>query len=175
MECVHACRFFQHRTHPHIFNEQSLQLLCFAEGASWPLASRRLLFSPNMYLTIISDLSLASGGQKIACCSPLRNYESDPLFILFAARRRVAQKVKENLFWTEHYLFMVHLAEAWAARSGSQKEILHPYIIYIFLHFSRAPALSYISAAPALHSAPAGVISLKPAVGVCFGAWAKSA
>ena len=41
-------------------------------------------------------------------------------------RRRVAQKVKENLSWTEHYLFMVH--EAWAAWSGAQKGILHSNI-----------------------------------------------
>jgi hypothetical protein len=49
----------------------------------------------------------------------------------------VAQKVKENLFWTEHYLFMVHLSLLLGAA--------HKKGYFIRIYFSRAPAGTFVS------------------------------
>jgi hypothetical protein len=111
--------------------EQSLQLLCFAGGAFWPLASQ-LFFVLNMYLTIISDLSLAETKTSLLSLplSTLRNMKA--IHYLYCSRCGVEwrKKVKENLFWTEHYLFMVHKT---CEQLGAARKKGYFIRIYIFL------------------------------------------
>jgi hypothetical protein len=162
--------FARHRTH--IFNEreeeQSLQLLCFAGGTFWPLASHPewATFFLNMYLTIISDLSLAETKTSLLSLplSTLRNMKA--IHYLYCSRCGVEwrKKVKENLFWTEHYLFMVH--EAWAAWSAAQKGILHSNI------FLKSPGtFIYFCGALLCILLPLEWFLSQAAGCVCFGAW----
>lgn len=84
--CVRVC-FLPSSAHPHIQWERGK-----AKSAALVFCRRRILatcqpplsFFLNMYLTIISDLSLAKTKNSLlsAALNPLK-YESDPLFILF--------------------------------------------------------------------------------------------
>jgi hypothetical protein len=147
-----------------------------AKSAALVFCRRRILatcqpalFILNMYLTIISDLSLAETKTSLLSLplSSLRNMKA--IHYLYCSRCGVEwrKKVKENLLWTEHYLFMVH--EACEQLGAARKK---GYFIRIYISQEPRPALSYISA---LHSAPVGVISLASSCVCVLGAWVKSA
>jgi hypothetical protein len=125
-------------------------------------------FFLNMYLTIISDLSLAETKTSLLSLplSTLRNMKA--IHYLYCSRCGVEwrKKVKENLFWTEHYLFMVH--EAWAAWSAAQKGILHSNI------FLKSPGtFIYFCGALLCILLPLEWFLSQAAGCVCFGAWQK--
>jgi hypothetical protein len=123
-----------------------------------------------MYLTIISDLSLAETKTSLLSLpllSSLRNMKA--IHYLYCSRCGVEwrKKVKENLFWTEHYLFMVH--EACEQLGAARKK---GYFIRIY--FSRAPAGTFIYFCFAFHSHWSD-FSRKQLCVCVLGAWVKSA